>query len=85
MFPESPIYNYIVAPYWVNFDTRQSGQISYEVHTTLTATMSVVNNYIQKEADVNFTGSWMMIGNFKEAPQDGSAENKVSQILHKDQ
>ena len=39
--------------------------------------MSIVNNYIQQQGDENFVGTWMMIGNFKEAPQEGSLENKV--------
>ena len=62
----------------MNFDVRQSGQISYEVHSTFTELMSVVNNYIQQQEDEEFVGTWMMIADFKEAPHDGSMENRVS-------
>lgn len=78
LFPESTFYNYLVAPYWMNFDIRQSGRISYEVHNTFTSLMSLVNNYIQQQDDEDFVGTWMMIANFKEAPQDGSVENRVN-------
>ena len=61
----------------MNFDIRQSGHISYEVHSTFTSLMSVVNNYIQEEDDEDFVGTWMMVAHFKEAPQDGSTQNKV--------
>ena len=71
------MYNYLIAPYWMNFDTRQSGVISYEVHTRFTALMSSVNNYIQQQDDGDFVGTWMMVGNFKEAPLDGSTDNRV--------
>ena len=80
LFPESDAHNYLVAPYWVNFDIRESGLISYEVHTSFTALMSSVNNYIQQQEDEDFVGTWMMIGHFKEAPQDGSTENTVMTI-----
>ena len=82
MFPGSNIHNYLVAPYWVNFDTRQSGLISYEVHSNFTAQMSTINNYIQQQDDEDFVGTWMMIGNFKEAPQEGSLENKVCPLIY---
>lgn len=43
--------------------------------------MSAVSNYIQQQDDEDFVGSWMMIGNFKEAPHDGSTENRVNCFL----
>ena len=61
----------------MNFDIRQSGQISYEIHSMFTELMSIVNSYIQQQDDEEFIGTWMMVANFKEAPHDGSTENKV--------
>ena len=62
----------------MNLDIRQSGQISYEVHSTFTGLMSVVNKFIQQHNDEDFVGTWMMVADFKEAPQDSSAENRVN-------
>ena len=62
----------------MTFDIHQSGQISYEVHSTFTGLMSFVNNFVQQQDDEDFVGTWMMVANFKETPQDGSTDNRVS-------
>ena len=77
LFPESNFYNSLVAPYWVDHDIRLSGRISYEVHTTFTALMSYVNEFIQHRGHEDFIGRWMMIAEFKEAPQYDSRLNRV--------
>ena len=66
-----------MAPYWVNFDIRQFGSISYEIHSTITGKMSIVNNFIQQQEDEEFEGTWMMVASFNEVPQLDSI-NKVS-------
>ena len=71
LFPESQAYNFLVAPYWVDFDIKQSVQISYEIHDSFTELLSLVNNFIQQEDDEEFFGTWMMIASF-EAPQNSS-------------
>ena len=78
LFPESVFYNHLVAPYWVNSDIRQSGRISYEVHSTLTGLVSAVNNFIQQEDDEDFIGTWMMVATFNEVPLQDSTSNKVA-------
>ena len=77
LFPESVLYNHLVAPYWVNSDIRQSGRIYYEVHSTLTGLVSTVNNFIQQEDDEDFIGTWMMVATFNEVPLQDSTLNKV--------
>ncbi len=79
LFPESMFYNYLVAPYWVNFDIRQFGSISYEIHRTITDKMSVVNNFIQQQEDEEFVGTWMMVAFFNEVPQLDST-NEVKRL-----
>lgn len=64
----------------MNFDIRQSGQISYEVHSSVTGLMSLVNTFIQQQDDEDFVGTWMMVANFKETPQDGSIDNRVRKL-----
>jgi len=78
LFPESASYNYLVAPFWADHDIRSSGQISYEVHTNYTALVSYVSTYISQQMDTNFTGSWMLVADWNEAPKHGSTENRVS-------
>ena len=78
LFPESSSYNYLVAPFWADHDIRSSGQISYEVHSSYTALLSYVSTYISQQMDTNFTGSWMLVADWNEAPKHGSSENRVS-------
>ncbi len=80
LFPESVVYNHLVAPYWVNSDIRHSGRISYEVHNTTTDLVSVVNNFIQQRDDEDFVGTWMMVATFSEVPLQDSTSNMVKQF-----
>ncbi len=77
LFPESVFYNNLVAPFWANYDLRQYGTISYEVHTTMTGLMSIVTNYIQSEEDDEFIGTWMTVATFTELPLQDSTMNDV--------
>ena len=43
--------------------------------------MSLVNTFIQQQDDEDFVGTWMMVANFKETPQDGSTNNQVGKLL----
>lgn len=61
----------------MNFDTTESGRISYEVHSTKTALLSVVNNYIQQQDDEDFVGTWMMVATFRDAVQKDSKLKEV--------
>lgn len=58
----------------MNFDITESGKISYEVHSTMTALMSIVNNYIQEHNDEDFVGTWMMLVTYNDVPQKDSKE-----------
>ena len=42
--------------------------------------MSLVNTFIQQQDDEDFVGTWMMVANFKETPQDGSTNNQVGKL-----
>ena len=77
LFPESVFFHNLVAAYWVNSDIRQSGRISYEVHSSATGLMSVVNNFIQLQEDEDFVGTWMMVATFIEVPLLESSSNLV--------
>ena len=77
LFPESVFYNNLVAPFWANYDLRKYGVISYEVHSTMTGLISIVNNYIQEEKDEDFVGTWMMVATFSELSLQDSLKNEV--------
>ena len=79
LFPESVFYTHLVAPYWVDSDIRQSGRISYEVHSTTTGLMSVVNNFIHQQ-DEDFVGTWMLAATFSEVPLQDSTSNEVNTL-----
>lgn len=66
LFPESVLYNHLVAPFWTNYNQTQSGSISYEVHSTATGLTSIVNNFIRQEGEEDFLGTWMMVATFNE-------------------
>lgn len=63
----------------MNFDITESGRISYEVHSTMTALMSVVSNYIQQQDDKDFVGTWMMVATFSDVLQKDAALNEVKE------
>lgn len=58
--------NYIIAPYWNDHDTRQSGSISYEVHQSGANSVSnqflnIVSRFIEANKGVSFSGRWMAV------------------------
>lgn len=66
---------YVVAPYLDDFDPSTGGNISYEVHfgTNFTSPlMSKVNTYVSKRENLtDFSGSWMMIAEWRNVPPFG--------------
>lgn len=77
VFPESTAYSYLVAPYWLNFNTHH-GTVSYEVHSGVSGLISVVNNFIQQQDDKDFVGTWMLVATFEDVPQQDDTIERVS-------
>ena len=79
------MYSHLVAPYWVNSDIRQSGKISYEVHSRMTGLLSTVNNFIHQQ-DEYFVGTWMLAATFSEVPLLDSifyeVMSKIGELLY---
>lgn len=61
-------WSYVVAPFWANFNATQYGNVSWEIHDISQSPdlLNQVNNFIQVDEGINFTGTWMMIGFWEE-------------------
>lgn len=82
LFPNSSSYRYIIAPFWADHDPRPTGQISYEVHSSNTELLSVVNRFIRQQAATNFEGSWMLVAEWNNVAEYGFSADKVSSTKH---
>ena len=71
LFPstESNIFwRYIAAIFWADWDTTNSGVVSWELHTSSESELLVnqVDTLIQMEyGDTNFTGLWMLVASWE--------------------
>ena len=57
-------WRYIAAAFWANWDTSDSGTVSWELHTRQHSEdlLESVDTLIQVEyGDTNFTGLWMLV------------------------
>ena len=80
LFPGSSQYRRLVAPFWAKHDTSYLGHVAYETHTLFngTALMSTVNTYINTKLGNDFRGTWLLLVEWKDIPQDGDQDLKVS-------
>ena len=55
------------------------GTVSYEVHnlTNGTSLMSTVNTYINSKLSNEFRGTWMLVVEWKDIPQNGDQHSNV--------
>ena len=75
--------NTLVAPYFCDIDvSNERGSIRYEVHTRRTSQslISKVNSLISDYMNTEYSGSWMLIAEWKNAPQFGGPIYIVSFI-----
>jgi len=71
-FPGS--LKHIVAPFWADNDiSRNMGRISYEVHTGGSHLLDQVNMFINAHEGVSFTGTWMIVTEWFQAPPYNSS------------
>ena len=72
-------YNYIVAPFLADIDTSIKGEISYEIHTTNTSpeVISHYNKFVRSKDESEFTGTWMIIAEWKRVPLSGESMELV--------
>ena len=70
---------YLVAPFWDDVDiSRGVGNISYQVYSTGSPLLDIVNTIISDEENINFTGHWMIVAEWDGVPEIGGRPNQVS-------
>ncbi len=67
-FPYST-YNYLVAPFWADIDTRIQGTVSYEVHNDGSSLLAQVNTYLTSYTGSVFSGNWMIAAEWQGVQQ----------------
>ena len=75
-----PADDFIIAPFWSDVDIRSVGDISYEIHTSSTAAMSLVSTFISQRQQIDFTGTWMLIAYWNNVPRFGRSTSNVSHL-----
>ncbi len=64
--------DFLVAPFWADLDISNGvGSISYEVHTETddTTLLADVSNFIRNITGSQFGGRWMLLAEWRNAPQ----------------
>ena len=70
---------YLVAPFWANVDIEEGG-VSYQVYSTGSPLLDIVNTIISDEENINFTGHWMVVAEWNAVSAFNSSRNKVRAI-----
>lgn len=75
----------LVAPFFTDIDiSKGTGSITYEVHTPKNseALFSGINAVINDQMKTNFTGSWLIVAEWKNVPEFGGSKYIVCFLLH---
>ena len=70
LFPGYGRYS-LVAPFFTDIHIRSGvGQVRYEIHTTTTSEclLSNVNKLINEHTGMGFSGEWLLIAEWRDAP-----------------
>ena len=73
-------WQYLVAPFWADFNSTQGGSVSYAIYTRENATslLDDVSQLIQAETNnTEFAGDWMLVASWDDLPSP-FYENRVS-------
>ena len=71
-----------MAPFEANANIASGqGNVSYEVHNATTGArqLSKVNSFIRRQKQNAFSGTWMLVAEWKDVPQSGQASSMVKQ------
>ena len=69
LFPGYGTYS-LVAPFFTDINIRRVGQVRYEIHTTATSEylLSNVSKLINEHTGIEFSGKWLLIAEWRDAP-----------------
>ncbi len=84
IFPGSRFQNYLVAPFWSDNDiTRGVSEVSYQVYNnSQSESLFWVSTYISQQEHINFSGTWMLIAEWKNVPEYRREIKTVSELSH---
>ena len=72
----------IVAPFLTDHDPRSNGRVHYKVYNEPTRNMEMVETFLKHRnaTSAEFTGSWMLVAEWKDVPMSPATEptNEVS-------
>ena len=80
LFPGSGRHS-LVAPFFTDIDIGLGvGQVRYEIHTTTTSEylLSNVNKLINEHTGMEFSGEWLLIAEWRDAPASARRLDIVS-------
>ena len=78
-FPGASSSSYLVAPFWSDNDISNGvGQVSYEIHPYRTEAVIWTSKFITEQRQTDFSGSWMLVAEWKNVPEFGSTTTSVS-------
>ena len=58
-----------VAPYWIDNDPSIQGNVSYGVHVQGSSCLQVINNFISRDQEIEFSGVWMLVAFWQNVPE----------------
>ena len=77
LFPIGSLY--LVAPFWADVDIEGGvGDISYQVYSTGSLLLDIVNAFISDERDFDFNGHWMLVAEWSGVSAYAASINEVS-------
>ena len=81
-FENASSYDYTVAPFLSNINASTDGDISYEVHTSTSSPsiLSWYSSFIRSREGTTFSGTWIIIAEWKKVPLSWQLSNMVSSI-----
>ena len=75
-------FRYLVAPFWADVDIeRGMGDVSYQVYSTGSPLLNIVNSFITDERDFNFNGHWMLLAQWNSVSSYFNPTNEASCIM----
>ena len=81
---------YLLAPYWSDVDTRQDGEVGYEIHASFVNNdgsdqlLDQVNEFVSNYTGQDFSGTWMLVAEWTEVPSYPGTSSLVSIKLNKE-
>ena len=73
---------YVVAPFWSDNDLRLAGNITYQVHESMTNLVANVSAFISDTTGTNFSGTWMLVAQWNGAHPYPHGSNPNSPALN---